>query len=93
MSDFAAQVTVQPAKTIVTVDAPNAITVQPSPFIIEVTTIGAQGATGAGGGSEATSIGGAPVAASGASEGDVLRFDGNAWRNYPETGIVDGGNF
>lgn len=33
------------------------------------------------------------VTISSANPGDVLRYNGSAWVNYPETGIVDGGNF
>lgn len=25
--------------------------------------------------------------------GDVLRYEGGRWRNYPESNLVDGGNF
>lgn len=27
------------------------------------------------------------------SAGDLLRFDNARWRNYPETSLLDGGNF
>jgi hypothetical protein len=34
------------------------------------------------------------VQLSGVAEGDVLRYSGNKWRNYPESNIViDGSNF
>lgn len=28
-----------------------------------------------------------------AAAGDVLRYNGSQWAPYPETGLVDGGNF
>lgn len=27
------------------------------------------------------------------AQGDVLRYSGSSWRNYPETQLLDGGNF
>ncbi len=41
----------------------------------------------------AITIDGMPVSISTASPGDILRFNGSAWANYPEQNIVDGGNF
>lgn len=33
------------------------------------------------------------VALSGLADGDVLRYSSGAWRNSPESNLVDGGNF
>ena len=27
------------------------------------------------------------------ADGDVVRYSSGKWRNYPDTGLVDGGNF
>ncbi len=54
---------------------------------------GNYGGTAGGSGGDATSIGGNPVSTSSTASGDVLRFNGSAWANYPEQNIVDGGNF
>ena len=52
--------------------------------------IGPQGPAGA-----ATSTLGdlADVQLSGIATGDVLRRDGSKWKNYPDSSLVDGGNF
>jgi hypothetical protein len=33
------------------------------------------------------------TAISSVAEGDVLRYSSSKWRNYPDTSIVDGGNW
>lgn len=33
------------------------------------------------------------VRISGAVDGDVLRYSGGKWRNYPDANLVDGGNW
>lgn len=33
------------------------------------------------------------VTLSNVAQGDVLRYSGNSWRNYPEIQLLDGGNF
>lgn len=52
--------------------------------------IGPQGASGAAGGllSQLTD-----TQISGLAAGDVLRYSGSKWQNYPETNVTDGGNW
>lgn len=42
---------------------------------------------------EARTIHGVPIQSGSPSEGDVLRFSAGEWRLYPDTNLVDGGNF
>lgn len=55
--------------------------------------IGPQGPTGP----QGTFTGGLSnlqdVAVSSVQQGDVLRYASDKWRNYPDAGLVDGGNF
>jgi hypothetical protein len=62
-----------------------------SPAPVSATVQGGIGPAGAPG---STTIAGATdVEFSSVTDGDVLRYSSNRWRNAPETGLVDGGNF
>jgi len=53
-----------------------------------------QGGIGPAGDPGSTTIAGATdVEFNSVTDGDVLRYSSNRWRNAPETGLVDGGNF
>jgi hypothetical protein len=56
--------------------------------------VGPQGPAGAIGDASSITIASASDAAiSGLADGDVLRYSSSKWRNYAESGLVDGGNF
>lgn len=81
-----AEITQEPA-IVVVVD-------QPAPQIVEVVAMGPQGPQGVPGtGGSDTSLGGFPLSVAGASDGDVLGFNGTAWYNRPQETLADGGNF
>lgn len=77
-----AEITQDPA-IVVVVD-------QPAPQIVEVVAVGPQGPPGSG---SSNSLGDYPLTLSGATDGDVLGFNGTAWYNRPQETLADGGNF
>lgn len=62
-----------------------------SPTSVGATVTGGIGPTGAAG--TTTLAGASDVQISSATSGDVLRYSDNKWRNYPETDLLDAGNF
>lgn len=60
--------------------------------VVAVSVSGGQGPQGEPG--QITSLGNVPgVSLTNPSDGDVLRYSSNAWRNEHESTLVDGGNF
>lgn len=77
------------------------VTVQTTPLVVSVTDdnvsvtvsggVGPQGEQGASGVSAISQA--TDVAFTTPTDGDVLRYSNGKWRNYQDTGLVDGGNF
>ena len=56
--------------------------------------VGPQGPQGPAGDAGSITIGSASdVELASLTDGDVLRYSNSRWRNYAESGLVDGGNF
>lgn len=54
---------------------------------------GDQGIQGVQGIEGPNAIGGAPIVIDGLATDDILKYDGAAWSNRPQTVLTDGGNF
>lgn len=54
---------------------------------------GDQGIQGPQGIDGPNAIGGAPIVIGGLATDDILKYDGSAWSNRPQTVLTDGGNF
>jgi hypothetical protein len=69
----------------------NVISAKVSTSVVSASAAGGVGPAGPAG---ATTIAGASdVAIQSIKTGDVLRFGGTKWNNYPEENLTDGGNF